>query len=151
MNKNISCNSKPTVKLSKAMDAWTKVMEDLGVDELFGKLPCTHPEWIAHMRRRLEEQALLRDIRISKLKRLKAEELERPLRQPRTTILDSQNPSLPPSSSTTTTERTPSFSSFPSSDTATLIELEEDGENPDQENQSLNVKGIYDDLFPSYQ
>ena len=125
-------------------------MEDLGADELFGKLPCTHPEWIAHMRRRLEEQALLRDIRISKLKRLQAEELEHPLRQPRTTILDSQNPSLPPSSSTTIIERAPGFSSLPSSVTATLIELEEDGENPDQENRSLNVQGIYDDLFPSY-
>ena len=126
-------------------------MEDLGADELFGKLPCTHPEWIAHMRRRLEEQALLQDIRISKLKCLQAEELERPLRQPRTTILDSQNPSLPPSSSTTITERAPGFSSLPSFVTATLIELEEDGENPDQENRSLNVQRIYDDLFPSYQ
>ena len=106
---------------------------------------------VAHMRRRLDEQALLRDIRISKLKRLQTEELERPLRQPRTTILDSQNPNLPPLSSTTITEKAPSFSSLPSSITATLIELEEDGENPDQENRSLNVQGIYDDLFPSYQ
>ena len=151
MNENICRNSKLIVKLSKAMDARTKVMEDLGANELFGKLPCTHPEWIAHIRRRLEEHALLRDIRISKLKRLQAEELERPLRQPRTTILDSQNPSLPPSSSTTIIERAPGFSSLPSSVTATLIELEEDGENPDQENGTLNVQGIYDDLFPSYQ
>ena len=151
MNENISRNSKLTLKLSEAMDTRTKVMEDLGANELFGKLPSSHPEWITHMRRHLEEQALLRDIRISKLKRLKAEELEHPLRQPRTTILDSQNPSMPPSSSRATTEKVACFSSLPSSVAATLIELEEDGENPDQENRSLNVQGIYDDLFPSYQ
>ena len=150
MNENISRNSKLTLKLSEAMDAQTKVIEDLGADELFGKLPSSHLEWIAHMHRRLEEQALLRHIRISKLKRLKAEELERPLRQPRTIILDSQNPSMPPSLSTATSERVAGFPSLPSSIAATLIELEEDGENPDQENRSLNVQGIYDDLFPSY-
>ena len=58
---------------------------------------------------------------------------------------------MPPSSSTTTSERAVGFPSLPSSVAATLIELEEDGENPDQENRSFDVQGIYDDLFPSYQ
>jgi len=72
LNENISQNLKATLALGKFMDARTKVMEDIAADELVKELPIDHPERVAHMRQRLEEQRLLREIRIARLKRLKA-------------------------------------------------------------------------------
>jgi len=141
LNENMSRNSKATMALGKIiMDARTKVMEDIAADELVKELPIDNPECVAHMHHCLEEQRLLRKIRIARLKRLKAsEEEERPV--PSSPHRSSSPSNLVPSS-------------IPSSLATTLVEVQveenkEDEATPDVEHQSLNVQDVFERLFPS--